>query len=181
MKLFCEASAPTSAARSRSPKHKTLDHRAVNPLASENPISRGARIRALFDSLDDDKTGYLEAGNITRRFDELALGNGTCASTTLIGDGGKDDASERPEGPLGSSIMYARELVKECDKTKDGRITFAEFDQFIKQKELELWHLFQQIDRGGDNVIQPSELKGALRAAGMFRFVFFIVLKLQDS
>ncbi|KAJ3053908.1 hypothetical protein HK097_003098 [Rhizophlyctis rosea] len=151
--------------------------------AAEDPVSRRLRIRSLFDSLDDDNTGYLEAGNITRRFDELAVGNGTCGSTkTPAAFDNRPDASSasssstfatpadgegKPGGPLVSSIMYARELVKECDKTKDGRITFAEFEQFVKQKELELWRLFQQIDRGGDGLIQPGELRASLRSAGI--------------
>ncbi|EGF82382.1 hypothetical protein BATDEDRAFT_9761, partial [Batrachochytrium dendrobatidis JAM81] len=69
--------------------------------------------------------------------------------------------------PLGSTFMYARELVRACDKTADGRITFPEFEAFVKEKEKELLQLFQEIDSGNDNVIHLTELLSSVRAAGI--------------
>ncbi|KAJ3021974.1 hypothetical protein HKX48_007352 [Thoreauomyces humboldtii] len=63
--------------------------------------------------------------------------------------------------------MYARELVKECDKTKDGRITFAEFEAFVHSKEVELANVFRQIDSSGDHTIQEGELRQFVTAAGI--------------
>ncbi|KNC99043.1 uncharacterized protein SPPG_05994 [Spizellomyces punctatus DAOM BR117] len=114
-----------------------------------------SRILSLFQTLDHNKTGYLDHDNIIRRFDDLA---------------GAKRRSDRPAGeagPLGSVVMYARELVKECDKTRDGRITFAEFEQFVRQKEVELLKVFQEIDTSGDNTIQKSELRDFVKAAGI--------------
>jgi Ca2+-binding EF-hand superfamily protein len=44
-----------------------------------------------------------------------------------------------------STRMYATELVKICDSSKDGTISFAEFDEFVSKKEAELEKLFIQV------------------------------------
>ncbi|KAL2915630.1 hypothetical protein HK105_204815 [Polyrhizophydium stewartii] len=177
-----------------------------NPLSAEDVVSRRARIKALFDRLDQRGQGYLDADSIVRRLDEIAFGQTAPPSTTkpalqaapapspqprgqsqipppvaaaqrnalpataTADDGVDPDAAVRgvlENIPLGSTVMYARELVKACDKTADGRITFAEFESFVKEKEKELLELFQEIDTGNDNVIHLSTLLSSVRRAGI--------------
>ncbi|KAI8824164.1 mitochondrial carrier domain-containing protein [Fimicolochytrium jonesii] len=78
-----------------------------------------------------------------------------------------EKADEKADGPVGSTLMYARELVKECDKTKDGRITFAEFEGFVHTKERELEEVFRKVDTTGDNTIQYDELGHFIKASGI--------------
>ncbi|KAI8912283.1 mitochondrial carrier domain-containing protein [Powellomyces hirtus] len=167
------------------------DARSGNTLLSrEDPETRRGRIRMLFEALDDNKTGYLDHDNILRRLDELAANSRLRCERKLqrqqqpISSTQSPPPSESPrpttaagkrtdsrKGPkdvtVGSAVMYARELVKECDKTKDGRISFAEFEAFVHQKELELERVFRQIDSSGDNTIQYHELRQFVTAAGI--------------
>lgn len=118
------------------------------PQSKEDSESRRSRIRELFETLDDNRTGYLDYDNIVRRLGELAI-------TAAIRSSDKSPTSQsisqarskqvKSDGPVGSAVMYARELVKECDKTKDGRITFAEFEAFVHQKEKELEEVFRKV------------------------------------
>ena len=114
----------------------------------EDPDERRKRIRRLFDQLDNDQRGSLNASNVTKRLNDMAF---------------KDINNHHP---LGSTIMYGRELVKVCDKTKDGTITFQEFEEFVHQKESELYDLFKRIDTDRDDIIQLPELIKSFREAG---------------
>ncbi|KAI8928994.1 mitochondrial carrier domain-containing protein [Entophlyctis helioformis] len=167
---------------------KTLD----NPLECEDGVSRRARILALFQRLDHNGMGYIDADSIVKQLDEIAFGSqqskanpahapisASQAQAASLSGSGSSSASASSQSaetsvraaleniPLGSTVMYARELVKVCDKTKDGRITFAEFEAFVRKKEQELLDLFQEIDTGNDNVIHLSELLASVREAGI--------------
>ncbi|KAJ1337062.1 hypothetical protein BSLG_006822 [Batrachochytrium salamandrivorans] len=179
-----------------------------DPLNSENVDSRRARIRTLYDQLDYNGQGYLEIDSIVKWLDQTAFDNppqshpSHSAVQAILNTGASSTSSQLPLSsassassvaqrtadtcargameniPLGSTFMYARELVKVCDKTADGRITFAEFEAFVKEKEKELLKLFQEvipenglstiIDTGNDNVIHLSELLESVRAAGVY-------------
>lgn len=130
-----------------------------NPLHAEDEESRRSRIYTLFRQLDDKELGYLDASSIARKLDELVLGGDEPRQIPLP----PKDANF----PIGSSVMYARELVKVCDQTHDGRITFAEFEEFVKSKEEELWKLFCDVDVGNDNAIHLNDLRTSVRNAGM--------------
>ncbi|KAJ3139476.1 hypothetical protein HDU90_008977 [Geranomyces variabilis] len=158
-------------------------------LQREDPESRRARIRMLFEALDDNKTGYLDHDNILRRLDELAASSRARAERKAKRAKQQHMSAEQPlpppkhqhrqkppdckkergprDVPVGSKLMYASELIKECDKTKDGRISFPEFENFVHQKEAELEKVFRQIDSSGDNTIQPQELRHYVSAAGI--------------
>ncbi|KAJ3164436.1 hypothetical protein HDU88_005313 [Geranomyces variabilis] len=158
-------------------------------LQREDPESRRARIRMLFEALDDNKTGYLDHDNILRRLDELAARSRARAERKAKRAKQQHMSAEQPlpppkhqhrqkppdckkergprDVPIGSKLMYASELIKECDKTKDGRISFPEFENFVHQKEAELEKVFRQIDSSGDNTIQPQELRQYVSAAGI--------------
>ncbi|KAJ3146786.1 hypothetical protein HDU89_006041 [Geranomyces variabilis] len=158
-------------------------------LQREDPESRRARIRMLFEALDDNKTGYLDHDNILRRLDELAASSRARAERKAKRAKQQHMSAEQPlpppkhqhrqkppdckkqrgprDVPVGSKLMYASELIKECDKTKDGRISFPEFENFVHQKEAELEKVFRQIDSSGDNTIQPQELRQYVSAAGI--------------
>ncbi|KAJ3151633.1 hypothetical protein HDU86_006052 [Geranomyces michiganensis] len=161
----------------------------------EDPEVRRARIRMLFEALDDNKTGYLDHDNILRRLDELAARSRAraerkakrakqqqqqqhmSAEQSPPQPPPKHQHRQKPpdckkergprDVPVGSKLMYASELIKECDKTKDGRISFQEFENFVHHKEAELEKVFRQIDSSGDNTIQPHELRQYVGAAGI--------------
>ncbi|KAJ1569915.1 hypothetical protein HK096_010199, partial [Nowakowskiella sp. JEL0078] len=125
-----------------------------NPLKNEDLKSRRARVKALFDKLDPENKGYLTADGITISIYDIVRGSSPVKQS--------HDSLR-----VHSASIYATELVKVCDKTKDGRITFKEFDDFVSRKEQELWTLFQQIDISKDNAIQVSEIKESLKTTGI--------------
>src|SRR6478736_2589887 len=66
---------------------------------------------------------------------------------------------------------YAELLIEQCDKTKDGKITFEEFKEFCFKKELELERLFYLISKDG-KTIKYSELETSAKEAGILFFIF---------
>ncbi|KAI9099703.1 mitochondrial carrier domain-containing protein [Phlyctochytrium arcticum] len=139
-------------------------------LSEKDLESRRARIRQLFSTLDVNKTGFLDHDKVVRRFDELSRPRNRVSSQTHTDDKSASIGAKtksKSNGPAGSAVMYARELVQECDKTQDGKISFAEFEQFVNRKEMELRNVFNQIDSSGDNTLSTSELKDFVKAAGI--------------
>lgn len=108
---------------------------------SETPNERDSRIRDLFDTLDKDNNGYLDSNAIQRGF------------TTMT--------------HLPARIKYANELLSRCDTSNDGVVDFQEFKAYVNDKENELWHLFQTLDKSGEGQLNPSDLQIALKRAGM--------------
>ncbi|KAI9361216.1 mitochondrial carrier domain-containing protein [Zopfochytrium polystomum] len=120
---------------------------------SEDQKARRARVRKLFDLIDDNHTGYLDSDNIVRRLGSLASGA---------------DNSGNPTFSESSAQMYAAELVKICDTSKDGTISFGEFEQFVARKEKEIQDLFLQITKTkGKTTITLSDLKTSFAGAGI--------------
>jgi Ca2+-binding EF-hand superfamily protein len=167
-------------------------HEKQHPYLTEHIEARKARIRSLFNQLDDRNQGYIDASryleiflkihlcnleynnflkSIARRLDDLVLG----------GDEPRQKPLPKPghlsQFPIGSSVMYARELVKVCDRTFDGRITLIEFEAFVNAKEEELWSLFCHLDVGNDNALHLSDLQTSVRNAGklLSMFVWLII------
>jgi solute carrier family 25 (mitochondrial phosphate transporter), member 23/24/25/41 len=124
----------------------------LSPLELEDAEARKQRIRALYDKIDVDNSGHLDTSDLERRFRELRNAAGNPLSTQQL--------------PLGSTQMYAKELLKKCDSNANGTISYSEFEAFVQAKEKELWELFKQIDTGKDNLIGADELQSSLKKAG---------------
>lgn len=108
---------------------------------AETAAAREIRIRKLFASLDRSDLGYLDSEAILSGFQKMTH--------------------------LPARTKYARELLERCDTSQDGLIDYDEFRTYVEEKEKELWHLFTEIDKSGDNRIQPEELEQALKRAGI--------------
>jgi solute carrier family 25 phosphate transporter 23/24/25/41 len=108
---------------------------------SETPHERDSRIKELFDTLDKDNHGYLDSNAIQRGFTVMTH--------------------------LPARIKYANELLSRCDTSNDGVVDFEEFRTYVNDKENELWHLFQVLDKSGEGQLNPSDLQIALKRAGM--------------
>ncbi|KAJ3332230.1 hypothetical protein HDU76_000875 [Blyttiomyces sp. JEL0837] len=132
----------------------------------EDAEARKARIRVLFDLIDDNHTGYLDADNILRRLDALSKRPlyeqqlKKLKKTT-------HDSSFPATFNESSARMYATELIKICDQTKDGTIHFEEFEQFVNAKEAELEKLFSQIAGRNKFSIGQADLKNSVATAGI--------------
>ncbi|KAG0165976.1 hypothetical protein DFQ28_008042 [Apophysomyces sp. BC1034] len=112
-----------------------------HPYYDEKAGQREARIRSLFDSLDSKGTGYLDAEAILGGFLKLTH--------------------------LPAHTRYATDLLAKCDTARDGLIDYQEFRAYVLSKERELWELFSEIDKSGDNRLRANDLENALKAAGM--------------
>ncbi|KAI8342466.1 mitochondrial carrier domain-containing protein [Chlamydoabsidia padenii] len=108
---------------------------------SETPRERDDRIRALFDSLDRRHEGVLDRDCIEK---------GLTAMTHLP-----------------ARTKFVNELLAQCDTSQDGLVDYDEFKTYVHEKEEELWQLFQRLDTRGDGSLLPSDLAGALQAAGI--------------
>lgn len=112
-----------------------------HPYFDEKANERENRIRSLFDSLDSNGTGYLDADAILRGFLKLTH--------------------------LPAHTRYASDLLAKLSTTRDGYIDYEEFRAYVLEKEKELWDLFSEISKSGDNKIHANELESALKAAGI--------------
>ncbi|CAO3631572.1 unnamed protein product [Cunninghamella blakesleeana] len=54
-----------------------------------------------------------------------------------------------------------------CDTARDGLIDYNEFRAYVLEKEKDLWSLFAQINKSGDNRLHPNEIEYALKSAGI--------------
>ncbi|CAO3595632.1 unnamed protein product [Absidia cylindrospora] len=68
---------------------------------------------------------------------------------------------------LPARTKFVNELLAQCDTSQDGLVDFDEFKAYVHEKEEELWQLFQRLDTRGDGSLLPSDLAGALQAAGI--------------
>ena len=66
-----------------------------------------------------------------------------------------------------AECKYARELLRACDRDRDGRVGYDDFRRYMDDKELELYRIFQAIDVEHNGCILPEELWDALVKAGM--------------
>ncbi|KAI9261601.1 mitochondrial carrier domain-containing protein [Phascolomyces articulosus] len=112
-----------------------------HPYFDEKVAERENRIQSLFDSLDSNGTGYLDAAAILRGFHKLTH--------------------------LPAHTRYATDLLAKCDTARDGAIDYSEFRTYVLEKEKELWDLFSEIDQSGDNRLRADDLENALKAAGI--------------
>lgn len=125
-----------------------------NPVAKPGPVSmdhvlaalqetkeeRDARIRSLFNFFDAAKLGYLDNAQIEAGLSALQI----------------------PD-----EYKYANDLLRVCDRNKDGRVDYQEFRRYMDDKELELYRIFQTIDVEHSGCISAEELWDALVKAGI--------------
>ncbi|KAI9304635.1 mitochondrial carrier domain-containing protein [Cunninghamella echinulata] len=112
-----------------------------HPYYDEKAAEREARIRSLFDSLDQNGTGVLDADCILGGFLKLTH--------------------------LPAHTRYATDLLAMCDTARDGLIDYEEFRKYVLEKEKDLWSLFAEINKSGDNRLHPNEIEYALKSAGI--------------
>ena len=104
---------------------------------------RRRTLKRQFKKFDKDGNGYLEGKEVAKFMTALQVAN---------------DAATR------------RAFFKLVDKNNDGKLSFAEFEQAIKEvgnktaeKEDDLIFLFDSFDVNGDGVIDGKELKAVVR------------------
>ncbi|XP_004235852.1 calcium-dependent mitochondrial ATP-magnesium/phosphate carrier protein 2-like [Solanum lycopersicum] len=122
----------------KKPGPVSVDH--VLSALRETKEERDLRMRGLFSFFDSDNVGYL---------DSVKIGKGLFAMQ------------------IPADYKFARELLTECDKNKDGRVDYPEFRKYMDDKELELYRIFQAIDVEHNGCILPEELWDALIKAGI--------------
>uniref|UniRef100_A0A7N1A4A6 EF-hand domain-containing protein n=1 Tax=Kalanchoe fedtschenkoi TaxID=63787 RepID=A0A7N1A4A6_KALFE len=115
-----------------------MDH--VLLALQETKDEREVRIRSLFNYFDSGNVGYLNQAQIEAGLSALRIP---------------------------AKYKYARDLLQVCDSDQDGRVDYEEFRQYMDDKELELYSIFQAIDVEHNGSIQPEELLDALNRAGI--------------
>ncbi|XP_055827724.1 calcium-dependent mitochondrial ATP-magnesium/phosphate carrier protein 2-like isoform X2 [Solanum dulcamara] len=122
----------------KKPGPVSVDH--VLSALRETKEERDLRIRSLFSFFDSDNVGYLDSVKIEKGLFAMQIP---------------------------ADYKFARELLTECDKNKDGRVDYPEFRKYMDDKELELYRIFQAIDVEHNGCILPEELWDALVKAGI--------------
>lgn len=107
------------------------------------------RIRRLYKSLDTDNKGYID-------------------QEAIISHAYLDHQPQVGRRKRKFREMYAAELIKQCDRTRDGKITYDEFSDFLKRKEQDLLKLFSSMDIKSDGELSRKEIGLALNRAGIF-------------
>ncbi|KAL5208489.1 hypothetical protein ABZP36_032924 [Zizania latifolia] len=126
----------------RKPGPATMEH--VLLALRETEAEREARIRGMFGFFDASGRGHLDQEQIEAGLAALHL---------------------PPEG--GGKGGYALELLRACDRDRDGRVGYDDFRRYMDDKELELYRIFQAIDVEHNGCILPEELWHALVKAGI--------------
>ncbi|KAF2428817.1 calcium dependent mitochondrial carrier protein-like protein [Tothia fuscella] len=108
----------------------------------ESANSQDARIEELWRKLDTKGKGYLD-------LPALKLG------------------LRKIDHPLKKADALLKDVLNAIDADSDGRISYAEFQAFVKQTEQELWSLFSRIDQDADGKLDKNELMVAFKTAGL--------------
>lgn len=116
----------------------SMDH--VLSALQETKEERDTRIRSLFSFFDVANLGYLDYGQIEAGLSALQIP---------------------------AEYKYANDLLRVCDRNRDGRVDYQEFRRYMDDKELELYRIFQAIDVEHNGCILPEELLDALLKAGI--------------
>ena len=99
------------------------------------------RFRKLFDKLDINKDGHVDAGE---------LATALRASSAVI----SEDAVKQG-------------ILAKADLAADKQLDFAEFASYMEQHEKGLRLAFSDLDKNKDGLIEPSEVKAALGKLGL--------------
>ncbi|KAI7746869.1 hypothetical protein M8C21_022247, partial [Ambrosia artemisiifolia] len=120
------------------PKPVSMDQ--VLTALGETTDQRDTRLRNLFKFFDTTNSGFIDSVHI-----EVGLS----------------------AMKISSDNKYAKELLNVCDANSDGKVDYEEFRQYIDDKELELFMIFQDIDVVRDGGICRQELYDALVKSGI--------------
>eukprot|EP00249_Psilotum_nudum_P036003 c6136_g1_i1 orf=3-410(-) len=85
----------------------------------ETQEQRERRIGNLFNFFDTSRSGFVDHSQIVEAFRALSIP---------------------------SQYKYAKDLLDVCDANHDGRVDYGEFRKYMDDKELELYHIFREID-----------------------------------
>ncbi|KAI0214441.1 Calcium-binding mitochondrial carrier protein SCaMC-1 [Lamellibrachia satsuma] len=102
------------------------------------------RFRKLFDKLDINKDGRIEAS-------ELAVA--LRASSTAISEA--------------DVKVFAKGIIAEADQDEDKVLDFGEFTSYMEEHEKGLRLAFSDLDKNKDGKIEPAEVKAALGKLGL--------------
>ncbi|KAK6153855.1 hypothetical protein DH2020_013494 [Rehmannia glutinosa] len=122
----------------KNPGPISMDH--VLSALRETKEERDSRIRSLFSFFDCNNVGYLDYALIEKGLSAMQIP---------------------------ADYKFAKELLEVCDANQDGRVDYQEFREYMDDKELELYRIFQAIDVEHNGCILPEELWDALVKAGI--------------
>ncbi|KAL3529032.1 hypothetical protein ACH5RR_008354 [Cinchona calisaya] len=122
----------------KKPGPVSMDH--VLFALRETKEERDSRIKSLFKFFDSANLGYLDYPQIEKGLSALQIP---------------------------AEYKFAKELLNVCDANRDGRVDYGEFREYMDDKELELYKIFQAIDVEHNGCILPEELWDALVKAGI--------------
>ena len=149
-------------------------------------------IDALFDSIDDDRSGWIEFHELKAALSETGAKRATKALQTYSGrrpgrDAGVAESDVGGEGEEDFKAGMRQNAMERdaADRDGDGKLDFAEFVEFVKDREegkfteAELQERFNKLDEDGSGLIDMAEylqwsLKDALlrsssRVVDLFR------------
>ncbi|GMH43093.1 hypothetical protein BSKO_11015 [Bryopsis sp. KO-2023] len=96
--------------------------------------------KRVFDQLDTDKNGVIDAKELEQGLRMLKL-------------------------PVSKNIVES--IIAAGDKDGDGTIDFNEFCSFVSQREAELQKVFSDIDQDGDGTLSVGEVRRSLELLGV--------------
>ncbi|KAG6065057.1 hypothetical protein E4U32_007811 [Claviceps aff. humidiphila group G2b] len=108
----------------------------------ESQNERDVRVERLWSKLDPSGKGELDLKGLRKGF-------------------------RRIDHPLKNASDLLKQIMREVDTNRDGKIQYEEFRVFVQEAERQLFHLFHAIDRDADGKLDPAELQTAFRTAGL--------------
>lgn len=120
----------------------------TNPSARHRYLS-AEKVEELFRMLDVKRQGYIDKESM---------------------QSAKSTAQSQPDHTTHRLIrdIFIDELMLACDRNGDHRISFAEFESFLHEKEHGLWLAFCSLDAGSDGELSQLDLERTMHASGVF-------------
>ncbi|KAG6035164.1 hypothetical protein E4U41_006230 [Claviceps citrina] len=108
----------------------------------ESQNERDVRVERLWSNLDPSGKGELDLKGLQKGF-------------------------RRIDHPLKNADKLLKQIMREVDTNRDGKIQYEEFRVFVQEAERQLFFLFHAIDKDGNGKIDTAELQTAFRTAGL--------------